>query len=286
MRIAFLGAGAMGSRMASRLIQAGHDVRIYNRTSEGLREKINGEFKLFRTPREAVENAEIIFSMVTDDQASKSIWCDPRTGALNGVSTKAILLECSTVSAGWMHELASLANKQGVEFLDAPVLGSLPQAESGQLIFTLGGKSATVERVRDLLKILGGKIFHAGEIGSGTAVKLAANTYFAAQLVGLKSALEIAQGEDVSTKDLLELFSEIPAMSPAMKGICGLILAKDLNPRFTTELIAKDLSYAKQLVEKERTELLIALENEFTHSISSGYGKENITSIFKKFMRV
>lgn len=279
MKIAFLGAGAMGSRMASRLIQSGHSLNIYNRTSKSIYEKIKGDFKYFDKASDAVKDVEIVFSMLTDDFASKEVWFNDKTGAINLIRSGTLVIECSTLSSKWIMNLGEEVNNRGAEFLDAPVLGSLPQAQAGQLIFTIGGSVQSVERSEEILKVLGSKINHVGQIGAGTAVKLAANTYFAAQLVGLKEALEIAKIGDVDQKSLLDLFSEIPAMSPAMKGISQLILANDYSPRFTVELISKDLDYASQL-KSQQTEFISCIKSTFDKAVSQGSGKENITAIF------
>src|SRR5271156_963909 len=116
MRIAVLGLGAMGSRIATRLLGAGHPVSVYNRSPGPLRALEAAGAVAENTPRAAVEGAEIVIAMVRDNEASRALWCDQHNGALKGLDAGAIAIESSTLTPGWVKELAALVHKTGAGF--------------------------------------------------------------------------------------------------------------------------------------------------------------------------
>src|ERR1700761_3541667 len=141
-KIAVLGLGAMGSRMAANLLKAGHQVTVWNRTPDVAAALVAAGAKQVLTPREAAMGADFVIAMVRDDEASRTIWLAPETGALAGLAKDAIAIESSTLSPSWVRELGGVVAKKGVAFLEAPVAGSRPQAEAGQLVYLVGGNES------------------------------------------------------------------------------------------------------------------------------------------------
>lgn len=231
MKITLLGMGAMGSRMADRLTATGHEVERWNRT--GARQ----------SPRAAVAAAELVIAMLRDDEASRATWLGAQ-GALAGMRADAVAIESSTVSVGWVHELAAAARAVGVGFLDAPVLGSRPQAEAGQLIHLIGGDGALIERARPAFAALGTTQLHAGPTGSGAALKLIANSLLAIQVAAVAELLARATSLGLDQGRMIELLGQTPLMSPTAKGVAALMLAGKHAPLFPVALVAKDLRYA------------------------------------------
>ncbi|MCP1659423.1 NAD(P)-dependent oxidoreductase [Neisseria perflava] len=133
-KIAFLGLGAMGSRMALNLVKAGYALTVWNRTASACDELVAAGAKAASTPREAVQGAEFVISMVRDDEASRQVWLDDKTGALAALAKNAVAVESSTLTPDWIHELSTAMQIHGTAFLEAPVSGSRPQAAQGQLI--------------------------------------------------------------------------------------------------------------------------------------------------------
>ncbi len=125
-KIAFLGLGAMGSRMAAHLLAAGHAVTVWNRNAAKMTLLRDAGAMAAHSPRAAVAEAEFVFSMVRDDGASRFVWLDAAEGALGDMSADAVAVECSTLSVGWVRELSGLFAAKGCAFLDAPVAGSRP----------------------------------------------------------------------------------------------------------------------------------------------------------------
>ncbi len=157
MGVLILGLGAMGSRMAAGIAAAGFDLTVWNRSSEAARalsQNLPGATPVTVAPTiaEAVGSADVVFSMVADDEASRTVWLDPDHGALAAMPRTAVAVEVSTVTRDMTTELGREAEARGVAFLEAPVVGSRPQAEAGALLTLVGGDGAILDRVRPVLE--------------------------------------------------------------------------------------------------------------------------------------
>jgi 3-hydroxyisobutyrate dehydrogenase len=232
MNITFLGQGAMGVRMADRLEAAGHIVTRWNRTGAA------------QSPYEAVVNADMVIAMLRDDEASRSVWLNPITGALAGMKAHALAIESSTMTVDWVQELASAAKTQGLAFIDAPVLGSRPQAEAGQLIHLIGGAASDVARAEPVLSAMGAKQLHVGKVGSGAALKLIANTLFGIQVAAMAELLGRMPALGLDPAHATALLGETPLLSLGAKGAVALMLVGKHDPMFPVDLVAKDFGYA------------------------------------------
>ncbi len=187
--VAVLGLGAMGRRMAKKLLEAGHDVVAYNRTGERARALEAEGATRAESPREAAARSDIVIGMVTDDDASRAVWLDANTGAIGGLREGAVAIESSTLTSAWVRELADAVTARGAGFLDAPVVGSRPQAEAGQLIYCVGGAAETLNKARGGLSAMGAAIHHVGPVAAGIATKLAVNALFGIQVAALGEML-------------------------------------------------------------------------------------------------
>jgi 3-hydroxyisobutyrate dehydrogenase len=161
-KISVLGLGAMGSRMAANLIKAGYQVTVWNRNPSAVQALVAAGALAAPTPKEAARDADFVIAMVRDNEASRQVWLDSDTGALAGMSSHAIAIESSTLTAQWIRELAARLDERAVSLLDAPVVGSTPQAEAAQLIYFVGGDAGTLARSEDVLKAMGSSIHHVG----------------------------------------------------------------------------------------------------------------------------
>ncbi|WP_425648127.1 NAD(P)-dependent oxidoreductase [Agrobacterium leguminum] len=133
------------------LVKAGHKVTVWNRTPDAAVPLVAAGTRQATTPKEAASGAAFVIAMVRDDQASRHVWLDPETGALAGMSAGTVAIESSTLTPGWVRELGQSASRQGVSFLEAPVSGSRPQAEAGQLVYLVDGSAGTLNRAEPLL---------------------------------------------------------------------------------------------------------------------------------------
>ena len=281
MRIAILGLGAMGSRMAKRLLQAGLTVAVYNRSSSPIDELVRAGAIDGETPRMTAQGAEIVIAMVRDDEASRAIWCDERDGAAIGLGSGAIAIESSTLTPRWVKELATRIRATGAAFLDAPVVGSRPQADAGQLIHLVGGDEKVFDRARKVFSSLGGTAHHVGPIGCGSTLKLVVNTLFGTQVAILAELLALLRCSGGDPAALAEVLSSLPVTSPAAKGALALMLKQLDAPLFPIDLVEKDFAYTLAHADTASIELPLtrAAHAQFAKAKAEGLEGLNITAM-------
>jgi len=241
--VAFLGLGIMGSGMAGRLSSAGYPLAVYNRNADRSRSLGEKGARVADSARDAASNADIVFSMVADDAASRAMW-EGDAGALAGVRSGAILVECSTVTAGRIAELAEAAERAGCTLVDAPVTGSKPQAAAGELTFLVGASDAALERIRHALAAMGKTIHHLGPTGSGALVKLINNFLCGVQAASLAEAMSVIERSSLDRATALNAIISGSPGSPVMKTLAARMTAPDFTPNFYLHLLAKDMRYA------------------------------------------
>jgi 3-hydroxyisobutyrate dehydrogenase-like beta-hydroxyacid dehydrogenase len=284
-KIAVLGLGAMGVRMASRLLTAGHQLTVFNRTPGRAIEVVARGAKLAATPREAATDADVVVSCVTDDQASRSVWLDREQGALASLSASAIAIESSTLTPAWVRELGAQVMERRAAFLDAPVSGSLPQAEAGQLVYLVGGDVQTLERARDTLLAMGETIHHIGPMGTGAVMKLAVNALLGIEVAALAEVLQLAQRAGIATDEAHAVISQTAVASPVMKVMGKLIAERQFAPQFPVDLVRKDLRYAVATIEQlgGHSQVLASARDAYAKASAAGYGGDNITGVAKVY---
>jgi 3-hydroxyisobutyrate dehydrogenase len=270
MKIGFLGQGAMGTRMAARLQAAGHAVTVWNRT------QVPGGAASVAL---AVAGADAVIASLRDDAASAAVWQE----ALPVMAPGALGIETSTLGPGTVRRLHDRAMAGGIHFLDAPVAGSRPQAEAGQLIFMVGGQAEALVRAEPLLLTMGGAVHHAGGPGAGAAVKLMLNSLFAAQLAVTAELIGMAGVMGVDAARAVEIIGATPVASPAVKGAAAAMLAGAFAPAFPIDLVAKDMALA--LGTKARLPVIEAVAGVYDAAMVEGLAQDNITGIVQRYVR-
>jgi 3-hydroxyisobutyrate dehydrogenase-like beta-hydroxyacid dehydrogenase len=236
MRVAFLGMGIMGRPMAVNLVKAGHEVTIWNRTPG---KDVPGAVTA-STPAEAAKGKEAVWICVSDTKAVQSVLFGPQ-GAIHGLETGTVVVDSSTVSpSASLHFMEGLQEK-GCEFLDAPVTGSKVAAESGSLIFMIGGNPNTIEKVEPLLRAMGKKVIHMGDNGKGLSAKLAQNMNIAFIFEGLCESLTLAKKLGVAPEKMFELIESSMVHSGVAEYKKPFILSQDFTPNFPLKLMHKDI---------------------------------------------
>jgi 3-hydroxyisobutyrate dehydrogenase len=282
-RIAFLGLGAMGQRMARRLLAAGHELVVWNRTPQAAAGLLQAGARWAETPRQAAQDAALVWSMVYDDGASRQVWLDASDGAALGLHPAATAIESSTLTPAWVQALGAALAPRAAAFLDAPVAGSRPQAEAGQLVFMVGGPAPALDALRPVLGTVGAAVHHLGPVGSGAWLKLAVNTLFATQVAAVAEQLPMLRQAGLDVQRALEALRAMPVMSPAAAGAGALMLAGNYAPQAPVDLIAKDLAYALAAAEGVGAALPVAAAvlQRFAATQAAGWGGENIVAVHK-----
>ncbi|MEM1041889.1 MAG: NAD(P)-dependent oxidoreductase [Bacteroidota bacterium] len=280
MHVSILGLGAMGARMAARLLDHGRAVTVYNRSPERAAPLAERGATVAATPREAAEGSDLVLSIVRDDAAAEAIWLG-ENGAARGLKPGAVAVESSTVTPGWTRRLAEAVAERDAGFLDAPVVGSRPHAEGGKLTFLIGGEAAALEAARPVLDVLGGAVHHVGLVGSGAAMKLAVNAVFAVQAAVLAEMIAMLRGAGLGEADAVGILNALPTASPAAARLATLMTEHAFAPNFPIDLVEKDLSYAVAEAERSGVEasVVAATQAAFAEAKRRGFGGGDIVGI-------
>ncbi len=285
-RIAFLGLGIMGGGMSQRLLAAGFPVTVYNRNRDKAAALVAGGAQWAESPRAAAMGADIVFSMVADDAASRSMWLG-ETGALASAGPPAILVESSTLTVAWVRELAAAVAQRGLEFVDAPVTGSKNAAAAGELNFLVGGSAAALEKIRPALAAMARSVTHLGPVGSGALVKLINNFVCGVQLASIAEALAWIEQSGLDRTQALAVLLDGAPGSPIAKLTTGRMIAGDFAPNFPLKLMAKDLAYAvkESLARGQPLTTAAAAYDVFQRAIAAGHGDKDMSAVVEPLRR-
>ncbi len=250
MKVAFLGLGIMGRGMAANLVKAGHDVTVWNRTPG---KAIDGA-RTAATAAEAAAGAEAVWICVSDTKAVEQVLFGEH-GAAESLREGMVVVDSSTISPSVEREIALRLGQRGVAHLDAPVTGSKIAAESGQLIFMVGGDEAVIERVRPLFDAMGKTIKHMGGTSMGQAAKLAMNLQIALIFEGFAEALALATKLGVEPERLIGLIQSSMVRSGVVDYKAPFVLRGDFSPNFPLRLMHKDIHLALDAAKEARVRL-------------------------------
>jgi len=249
MRVAFLGLGIMGRPMALNLVKAGHEVSVWNRTPK----EVEGA-RVAGSPADAATGAEVVWVCVSDTQAVESVLFGTQ-GAAETVSDGAIIVDSSTISPMATRKFAERVRGRGVSYIDAPMTGSKTGAESGTLIFIIGGEEAAIDRIKPLLAAMGKKIFRMGETGKGQAAKLAMNLQIAMIYEGFAEALTLAAKLGLDAETLIPLVQASMVNSGVVDYKAPFVLNRDFSANFPLRLMLKDIRLTLEAAKEARVKL-------------------------------
>ena len=246
--IAVIGLGKMGSGIAGRLIAAGHQLNLYNRTPAKAAALVRVGARLCASPAEASRNADAVISMVSDDVASRDVWLGA-DGILTESLRGTLAVECSTLSYDWVTELAGEAVGRGLRYIDAPVTGLPETAAAGELTLLVGARAADLDAARAILSAFSRQIIHFGGVGCGTAYKLIINLLGAVQIASAAETMAFAERAGLDLRVVAEAIATGQAASPqVVRNTQRMVLDDhDRNITFTPRLRLKDVDYALQL---------------------------------------
>jgi 3-hydroxyisobutyrate dehydrogenase-like beta-hydroxyacid dehydrogenase len=242
--IGFVGLGAMGSRVSGRLLDAGHELYGNDRTRSKVEPLIARGLHWCESPREVALAADVIFSMVTDDAALDAI-TSGADGILAGLAKPKIYVDMSTVSPRASRQVSERVSSLGAQMLDAPVSGSIPQAESGTLAIMVGGDERAFGAVEPLLRELGQAVTHVGKNGQGLVLKLAINISLAVQVLAFSEGLLLAERDGVDSRVAAEVMSQTPIGSAMLKARVPLLLDLPEQAWFDVAMMQKDIRLAR-----------------------------------------
>jgi 3-hydroxyisobutyrate dehydrogenase len=291
-RVAFLGLGVMGHPMAGHLARAGHQVTVYNRSVDKAQrwvEEHGGRHAA--TPREAVADAEIVFSCVGNDNDLRDITLGPAGpggaragGAFEGLRPGAVWVDHTTTSAEVARELDAIARQRGVFFVDAPVSGGNLGAIKGVLTVLCGGEVGAVERVRPVLRAYAKASTHLGAAGAGQLAKMVNQVCIAGALQALSEAVAFGQKAGLDMKAVLGAISQGAAQSWQMENRGPTMVDDQFDFGFAVEWMRKDLGLVLAEAQRQGARLPVtALVDQFYGDVTAmGGGRWDTSSLIKR----
>ncbi len=272
-KLGFIGLGVMGGRVVKRLLDAGHSVVGYNRTSEKAQWLLDKGMTWGKSPRAIAEAVDVTFSMVTNTSALKSI-AEGADGLLAGLSAGKVYIDMSTVSPAYSQELAKQVTKRGAAMLDAPVSGSVITLEEGKLSIMVGGDPSVFEKVKPILLNIGPKATYVGENGLAVTMKIATNLSLAVQMLAFSEGVLIAEKSGIRREIAVEVLTNSVIGSPMVKYRGPFVLQMPDEAWFSVNMMQKDMNLALELGRQLAVPLpTTAVTNEFL-TTARGLGLE------------
>lgn len=279
MKIALIGAGMMGERMGGRLLDAGHELAVYNRTRARTAALEARGAAVADTPRAAAEGAAFLVTMLSDAAAVRAT-AQGKTGFLAAPGER-LWVDMSTVSPAESRELAAEARRHRVRVLDAPVSGSLGAAVKGMLVILVGGAAEDVAAAKPLFDVLGRATLHMGPNGAGSATKLAVNGFLLATMVAGSEALKLGSAEGVRREELLEALARTEILPAWALGKLESLGGEEVRTAFSLALADKDMRLVDETAAAMGLELPLAniVAGVYARALAAGLGDRDFSAV-------
>ena len=282
MRYGFLGLGIMGGAMARNLINAGHDVTVWNRSSEKCAPFLEAGARRADSPAAVAEACDVTFAMLSDSAACETVCLGPR-GVLEGIRPGCGYVDMSTIDPDTSLDLADAITTAGARHLEAPVSGTRKPAEDGTLIFLTAGDRSLYDEVAPLLDVMGKKRLYLGETGQAACMKLTVNMIMGGMMTAFSEGLHLARRTGLDPADLLEVLASGALANPmfAVKGPA--MLAGEFSPAFPLKHMEKDIRLALQLGASlvQSLETAETAQSLFASALDMGLGEEDMGAVHK-----
>ncbi|MET9628659.1 NAD(P)-dependent oxidoreductase [Lentzea sp. NPDC006480] len=278
MKIAVLGTGLMGAPIAANLAAAGHEVRVWNRTRAKAEPLAEQGATVADTPAEAVEGAEIVLTMLNDGPTVTATMQE----AAPSLPHDAIWIQASTVGVEATDDHIALARSLGLEFVDAPVLGSVKPAQDGKLVVLASGADELRDRVQPVFDVIGARTMWVGAAGASSRLKLVANSWVLALTAAVGEAVALAESSGLDPKLFLEAVSG-GAMDCAylqMKG--NAIIDREFPPAFTVQNALKDALLVNEAAVRGGVQLDVAqaAAARLNRAVTRGHADEDMAASY------
>ncbi len=243
--IGWIGLGNMGIPMCKNLIKNGYALTVYNRTKEKEKTLTNLGASTTQNPSSLFDSCDVVFTMVSDDEAAKEIYVGNNGLLLNNAVKEKLVINTSTISPETSKYLSAQCNDKGLQYLEAPVSGSVKPAEDAALILLCGGPKDVFEKAKPVLDYLGKKVMYLGDYGAGCVAKLAINLLVGFTIQGLAETVLFARKHGIDTEQMLQIINEGSCGNATTKAKTPSILSNDFKPSFSVKNYAKDLRLVK-----------------------------------------
>lgn len=279
--MAFLGLGRMGHPMAERLLAAGHTLAVWNRTRSRGEDLAARGATLAASPADAARDAEVVITMLADPGAVMRVLSGD-DGVLHGVPRGAVVVDCSTVGPEDARAEAALCEDHGLRFVEAPVLGSVNQARTGELVALAGGDPAVIDAVEPVLRVMAKKVVRAGAVGSGSALKLVMNLLVGGLAELAAEAIVLGERAGVPREAIRDTIGASVLASPFLGYKLPQLIERKFQPAlFTTDLLLKDLNLILHLGADVHAPLpaTTAIRDVYARASAAGHGAEDFAAV-------
>jgi len=279
--VGYVGLGVMGSAAVHRLLAAGYEVTVWNRTRAKAEPLLEAGARWAHTPREVAERSEVIFTMVTNTAAVQAVTEGP-DGIIAGLGPGMVYVDMSTASPANTRALAAQVAGTGAQMLDAPVSGTAIIVDQGKASLMVGGDEGTFERVRPILEAIGPKVFHVGPNGAAVTMKIAINLSLAVQMLAFSEGVLIAEKSGIARERVVEVMLASVIASPMVAYRGPLVLGHPDEVWFDCHMMQKDMNLALELGQELEVPLpTTAVTNEFlTAANGMGIGDLDFAVLF------
>jgi 3-hydroxyisobutyrate dehydrogenase len=274
MNVTILGAGGMGSAMAERLSETGHQVTIWDRDPDHTSRASGVGVTGAADAASAVADAAVVITMVTNGEAVHAI----AEQMLPAMRPDAVWVQASTVGAEWADRLRALADANGRSMLDAPVSGSTGPARNGKLSWLVAGPTTAVEAARPVLDSLGERVLVVGTAGEANRLKLVVNSWMTAATVAMADALAACDRLGVARSALIEVLSGGPLAMPYALQKAQLMTDGEFTAGFPVELALKDIRLTEQ-AEGLQPPLISVVEQRLQRAVDAGHGRDDVAAV-------
>ena len=279
--LGYVGLGVMGQAIVRRLLDAGHDVTVWNRTREKAEPLLAAGARWADSPREVAERSEIVFTMVTNTAAVRAV-TDGENGILAALGPGKIYVDMSTASPANTRELADAVAAAGAQMLDSPVSGTSITVEQGKASLMVGGADDAFERARPVLEAIGPRVIHVGPSGSAVTMKIAVNLSLAVQMLAFSEGVLLAEKTGISREKAVEVMLASVIASPMVAYRGPLVLGHPEEVWFNCHMMQKDMNLALELGRQLEVPLpTTAVTNELlTAANGMGIGERDFAVLF------
>jgi 3-hydroxyisobutyrate dehydrogenase len=244
--LGYVGLGVMGSAIVRRLLAAGHDVTVWNRTREKAEPLLAEGARWADSPRAVAGTSEIVFTMVTNTDAVRAV-TEGDDGILAGLGAGRIYVDMSTASPANARALAAQVAAVGAEMLDSPVSGTAITVEQGKASLMVGGSDAAFERAKPVLEAIGPRVIHVGPSGTAVTMKIAVNLSLAVQMLAFSEGVLLAEKSGISREKAVEVMLASVIASPMVTYRGPLVLGHPDEVWFDCHMMQKDMNLALEL---------------------------------------
>src|SRR5579862_7680250 len=280
--LGYVGLGAMGSEMVSRLLDKGHTVTGYNRTKSKAQKLIDKGMKWADTPRAVAAAADVTFCMVTNSAAMTEV-CEGPNGMLAALGAGKILADMSTVSPAISRGMAAKVREKGADMVDAPVSGSILTLQQGKLSIMVGGRADTFKKLEPLFLDIGQKVTLVGDNGQALVTKIAINLSLAVQMLAFSEGVLLAEKSGIARETIVDVMTHSVIASPMVQYRGPFALKMPDEAWFDVNMMQKDMLLALEMGRQLDVPLpTTAVTNEFLSAARGmGLAKHDFAIIFK-----